>query len=396
MNDTNQFLMIAKTSFGLEEILAQEIQSLGASNVAILNRAVSFTGDKKMLYRANLELRTALRILKPIATFHVLDENDLYREARMIDWAKYLTPDTTFAFDSSVYSHYFNHENYVALKVKDALADEMRLIFGRRPNVDTVSPDIRFQVHISDETCTVSLDSSGNSLHKRGYRIAQGLAPINEVLAAGIILLTGWRGDSDFVDPMCGSGTILMEAATIAHNIAPGLKIEEFGFMRWDDFDEELWNSVRQEAISKQTEFKYKIIGFDESQKAINIAKDNIKHADLGWKILIKKKQLQELTTDDLPEMGVAILNPPYGERLEEDDMLELYGTIGTAMKTAFLGFSVWIISSNREALKKIGLRPSRKIPLYNGALECRFQKYEIYSGSRKKKFSQEILNDEL
>lgn len=393
--ETDKFQMTAKTSFGLEQVLAEEIIAMGAEQVEALNRAVTFVGDKEMLYRANLELRTALRILKPIHTFKVLDEVDLYRETKLFDWDKFLDPDMTFAIDSSVYSHNFNHENFVALKVKDAIVDQLRDIYGMRPNVDTIDPDIRLNVHISDETCTISLDSSGNSLHKRGYRIGQGLAPINEVLAAGMILLTGWRGDSDFIDPMCGSGTILMEAATIAYNIAPGIKIKEFGFMRWEDYDPNLWNKVFYNAKNRERDFQHIILGFDESQKAINIAKDNIKNADLGWKIIVKKKELQELKREDITNGGVVVINPPYGERLEEEDTFEFYSMIGDCMKANFDGYDVWIISSNRAALKKVGLRTSKKIPLYNGALECRFQKYEMYKGTRKTKFNNPTTDEE-
>lgn len=385
--DENRFELIAKTSFGLEQILADELTNIGAEDIEILNRAVAFTGTKETMYKANLELRTALRILKPIYSFQVRDEIKLYEETKLFDWDQYLNPNMTFAINSAVHSENFNHENYVALKVKDAIVDQIRDVYGRRPDVDIIGPDLRLHVHINEETCTISLDSSGNSLHKRGYRIGQGLAPINEVLAAGMIMLTGWNGESDFIDPMCGSGTLLMEAATIAYNIAPGIKISEFGFMKWDDWDEDLWKKIVEDAKSRERDFHYKILGFDESPKAIKIAKDNIKNAELGWKILLKVKKLEDLTREFLTDGGLVIINPPYGERLNDRDTEKLYKIIGDSLKQNFDGFSVWIISSNKEALKQIGLRTSKRLTLYNGSLECKFHNYQIYKGSKKSKY---------
>lgn len=388
MYSEDNFLMTATTLFGLEEILAGELEAIGAEEIEILTRAVSFSGSKETMYRANLELRTALRILKPVYSFRVRDENELYRETRKFDWDKYLNPETTFAVNSAVHSEHFNHENYVALKVKDAIVDQLRTVFWRRPDIDLENPAMRFHVHISEENCTISLDSSGNSLHKRGYRIGQGLAPINEVLAAGMILLTGWNGQSNFIDPMCGSGTFLMEAATIAYNIAPGIKIPEFGFMKWDDWDPELWERILANAKSREREFEHQIIGFDESPKAIKIAKDNIKNAELGWKAIIKQCRLQDLNAELIPESGgTAVINPPYGERMNDMDAERLYKQIGDALKQNFDGYSVWIISSNAKAMKNIGLRTSKRLMLYNGSLECRFYNYQIYKGTKKAKY---------
>jgi len=391
--ENNRYSMIAKTSYGLEKVLSDELAAIGAEDMELLNRAVSFTGTKETMYRANLELRTALRILVPIYSFRVRDEVDLYRETKKFNWDKYLNPNTTFAIDSHVYSDNFNHENFVALKTKDAIVDQLRTVFGRRPDVDVINPDLRLNVHINDDQCSISLDSSGNSLHKRGYRIGQGLAPINEVLAAGMILLSGWDGQCNFIDPMCGSGTFLMEAATIAYNIAPGIKIEEFGFMKWKDYDPDLWEKILANAKSRERDFEHKIIGFDESPKAIKIAKDNIKNAELGWKVLLKVKSMEEIVPEDLDGGGTVMINPPYGERLEEDDILDLYKTMGDCMKQNFEGCSVWIISSNKEALKEIGLRTSKKLTLYNGALECKYHNYQIYKGSRKSKY---LKNEEI
>jgi putative N6-adenine-specific DNA methylase len=388
-NATTKFEMTAKTVFALEPVLAGELAGIGAEDIKVLNRAVSFSGTKETMYRANLELRTALRILKPILSFCVHNETELYTETKRFAWDQYLTPRTTFAIDSFVHSENFNHANYVALKVKDAIVDQLRSVYGLRPDVEIEHPDLRLNVHISDEQCTISLDSSGNSLHKRGYRIGQGLAPINEVLAAGMIMLTGWNGQSNFVDPMCGSGTFLMEAATIAYNIAPGLKIGEFGFMRWNDWDETLWKKIVDAARSRERAFEYTIVGFDESAEAIAIAKDNIKNAELGWKILVHAGKLQDLTPETLPDGGLVMINPPYGERFNTGDTEHLYKEIGDALKQNFNGFSAWIISSNKEALKHIGLKTSRKLLLYNGSLECKFHNYQLYKGSKKTKYQQ-------
>ena len=385
--DENNFEMTAKTLFGLEGVLAEELKEIGAEEIMPLTRAVSFRGSKETMYRANLELRTALRIYKPIHKFRVRDENELYSRTKELHWEEYLNTETTFAIDSTVHSENFNHENYVALKVKDALADRMRQRFGARPDVDVVNPDIRFHVHIKAEDCMISLDSSGNSLHKRGYRIGQIKAPMNEVLAAGMIKLSGWNADCDFIDAMCGSGTIAMEAATIAYNIAPGIKINSFGFMKWKDWDPALWAKLVKKAKSREREFKHNIIGFDESPKAIQITKYNVKNADLGWKISLKTKKFENLTHDDLGAGGLVIINPPYGERLDDEDISVLYKAIGDSLKQNFDGYCVWIISSNMEALKNIGLRTSRRLTLYNGALECKFLNYEIYQGTRKKKW---------
>lgn len=388
----NKIQLVAKTMFGLEELLAEELSAIGAENIEKLNRAVSFTGSIETMYRANLELRTAMRILLPLCSFEVLDEVDLYRETKKYEWERFLNPSLTFAVNSAVHSENFNHANYVALKVKDAIVDRLRAVFGSRPDVDIVNPDLRLHVHISEQLCSISLDSSGDSLHKRGYRIGQGLAPINEVLAAGMILLTGWRGESDFVDPMCGSGTILMEAATIAYNIAPGIKNSEFGFMKWKNFDGTIWNKLVDDAKSREREFEHQIIGFDESPKAIKIAKYNIKNAELGWKIFLKTKKIENLTRDDLPagEGGVVLINPPYGERLNDYYTEKFYKVMGDSLKQNFEGFSVWIISSNKDALKQIGLRTSKKLTLYNGSLECKFHNYQMYKGSKRAKYNLE------
>jgi 23S rRNA (guanine2445-N2)-methyltransferase len=393
MNEDKLFRMTAKTLFGLEDVLAGELENIGAQNIEKLNRAVAFRGTKETMYRANLELRTALRIYKPIHSYFARNEEELYHGAYQVDWSKYLDPTSTFAIDSTVNSPNFNHANFVALKVKDAIADNLRKKFGVRPDVNVVNPDVRLHVHISEKECTISLDSSGNSLHKRGYRVGQTMAPLNEVLAAGMILLSGWEAKTDFVDPMCGSGTLLMEAATYAYNIPPGINIQQFGFMTWNDFDEELWESIRKRAMSCQREFEYKILGYDESRKAITITKANIKNAELGWKILLQAKKLEELEGEDIPEGGTLIMNPPYGERLDDKEIKELYKLIGDTFKQKFQGYTAWVISSNKSALKSIGLRTSKKLTLFNGSLECKYHRYDMYAGTKKAKWLEK--NDE-
>lgn len=387
-SDKLNFEMTAKTLFGLEDVLADELKQIGARDIVKLNRAVSFRGSKETMYRANLELRTALRIYKPIHKFRVRNENELYKRTKEFDWEAFLNKDTTIAIDSTVNSTNFNHANYVALKVKDAIVDKIRAKLGARPNVDTENPDYRIHVHISREDCTLSLDSSGNSLHKRGYRISQIHAPMNEVLAAGLIMLSGWDAQSNFVDPMCGSGTLIMEAATFAYNIAPNFLIKHFGFMNWGDMDIELWNKIKNDAKKREREFGYKIYGLDESPKAIKITKENIKNSGLDWKVLIKLRKFERIRESDIEgNTGVVIINPPYGERLRDDDIIDLYGKIGDSLKQVFVGYNAWVISSNKEAMKHIGLKASRRLTLFNGSLECKFHKFEIYEGTRKKKW---------
>ncbi len=382
---SEKFNMTAKTFFGLEEILAEELKQLGADDIEILTRAVSFRGNKELMYKANLYCRTALRILKPVHKFRVRNEKDLYKRTKDKDWSEFLTNDMTFAVDSAVYSEHFNHENYVALKVKDAIVDQFRARTGKRPSVNTIEPDLRINVHISREDCMISLDSSGYSLHKRGWRDAQDKAPINEVLAAGMIILSGWDGKAPFVDPMCGSGTILMEAAAIANSIAPG-KMRDFGFASWVDFDEKLWRDLQNEASDAEIITDRKIVGRDRSKKAISIAKNNINNCGFDKYIDLGNCEMEKLDpprpADD--ETGIVIMNPPYGERLEEKDIIELYKNIGDNLKKSFAGYNAWIISSNIPALKRVGLKASRRIPLFNGPLECRFYKFELYKGTRK------------
>ena len=385
---------MAKTFKGLEEVLAQELTALGANNVQIGRRAVSFTGDKAMLYRANFCLRTALRVLVEIKSEKLKlkgerkkPEDLLYEIVKSVDWSKYMTVDNTFAVDATVYSDIFRNSRFVTYRVKDAVADYWQEKAGKRPNVNTEHPDLRINVHIANEQVTVSLDSSGESLHKRGYRVATTEAPLSEVLAAGMLLLAGWQGQSDFYDPMCGSGTLPVEAALIARNIAPGVFRKEFGFERWPDFDEELWSDIYNDD-SREREFTHKIYGSDASFYAIQQAQKNVKAAGLTKDIILRQIRMEELSNEKMGkcenEKMLVMLNPPYGERLASNkDMEELYGKIGTALKHRFTGATAWIISSNDAAMKCIGLKPSRKIRLLNGELDCQFNRYDLFAGKR-------------
>ncbi len=385
MKEETDFKMIAKTVFGLEEILSTELQRLGARNVEVHNRAVSFTGDKGFMYKANISLRTALRVLVPIETFTVVDEKSLYNSIQAINWEEYMDVTDTLAIDTVLNSDLFTHSQYLSQKAKDAIVDQFRAKHGERPSVDLDRPTLRIHLHVFGNTCTVALDSSGESLHKRGYRDKTNLAPLNEVLAAGMILLSGWDKHSTFIDPMCGSGTILIEAAMIANNIPPGYYREEYGFEGWKKFrafDEELYNTIFDAAINKITNHQQQIIGGELSPNVAKKAKENIKHAKVDDIVSIKVADIKDFEVP--PGRGTVVMNPPYGERMVKDNIEELYKSIGDTFKKNFSGYDCWMISSNMEAFKHVGLRPSRKITLFNGQLECRFMKYEMYQGTKK------------
>lgn len=374
--------MVAKTMAGLEDLLVEELTALGAENVEKLYRAVSFEGDNEMMYKANYLCRTALRILKPVAKFVARDEMALYNNVAKIEWHNIFDLKETFAIDAVVSGPYFTHSQYAALKVKDAIADEFRQRFGARPSVDIDNPTLRINVYIENEKVTLSFDSSGDSLHKRGYRKVVDKAPMNEVLAAGLIKLTGWNYDCNFVDCMCGSGTIPIEAAMAAMNIPAGYFRENYGFMSWHDFEEGTWDKMKQEADDAIRDFDFEIFASDHSAKAVDIARQNIAAAHLSHDINLSKQDMFELVP---PEGGgMMLINPPYGERLEEDDIVDLYKGIGDALKQHFKGFTAWIISSNKDVLKLIGLKPSKKIELFNGPLECKLERFDIFDGSYK------------
>jgi putative N6-adenine-specific DNA methylase len=380
-----EFRMLAKTFKGLEEVLARELVELGANNIQIERRAVSFTGDKRMLYTANFCLRTASRILVPIATFKAKTTDDIYNHVKQIDWAQYMTAQTTFLIDSTVYSDFFRHSQFVTYRVKDAIVDWWMEHGGVRPSVQLTHPDIYLNVHIGGDMVTVSLDSSGESLHKRGYRVANTQAPINEALAAGMLLLAGWKGQSDFYDPMCGSGTLLIEAALIARNIAPGIYRKGFAFEKWANFDADLFEDIYSDD-SRERDFNHKIYGSDAGFYAMQAATKNVQSANLQRDIEIKQIRIEELRLADKDTEGAFVMmNPPYGERLSQDkNVLRLYQDIGTALKHQFSGATAWIISSNEEALKCVGLRPAKKIHLVNGDLDCLFNQYVLFKGDRK------------
>lgn len=378
------FQMTAQTMFGLEELLMTELEALGAENIEKHNRAVAFTGDLSLMYCANLCLRTALHILVPIHSFMAQNENELYDQIKQIAWEEYLGVNDTLAVNCSLGSDNFNHSLFLEQKTKDAIVDRFREKFGKRPSVDLVKPTLRIHLYIHQDDCIISLDSSGESLHKRGYRDKTNLAPINEVLAAALVLLSGWDKKSNFIDPMCGSGTILIEAALIARNIPPGSFRDDFGFERWKNFDQELYQSIYDQEIDKVIDNCPKIIGGEISKNVARKADINVMEAGLGKYIQIENCAFEDL---EVPEgEGVLILNPPYGERMDQDeDINGLYKSIGDTLKKKWSGYNAWVITSNLEAAKFIRLNPKPKIKLFNGALECRFMRYELYSGTRRK-----------
>ncbi len=376
------YKMVAKTFAGLETLLAKELGRIGAGEIKKGVRSVSFEGDKGFMYKANLSLRTALRILKPIAHFKVFSEDDFYRKIYRMDWAEYLDENSSFAIYSTVHSSKFTHSKYVALKAKDAIVDLFRNKTGKRPDVDLKNPKIVINIHIQEQSCIVSLDSSGSSLHKRGYRSITGQAPINEVLAAGLLLHSGWDGFDDFLDPMCGSGTILIEAAMIAANIPPNLNKTHFGFQNWPDWDVDLFEHIKEARLNKIRRFNAKIHGFDSSAEVILKAKENIENANLSEFISVERKDFfksKKQTKDHLH----LLFNPPYGERLKVD-IPQFYKKIGDTLKQHYPDSTAWLITSEKQAMKNVGLHATRKIKVFNGPLESRLLKYDIYKGSKK------------
>ncbi len=375
------FPMIAKTFQGLEEVLANELTQLGALEVKPGRRMVSFSGDKKMLYQANFNLRTATRILVPIHEFTAEHADEVYEAVKSLEWSNYLDEKKTFAIDSVVFSDKFRHSKFVAYRVKDAIVDHFIEQGKKRPSVRLNNPDLYLNIHIANTTCTLSLDSSGESLHRRGYRQEATAAPLNEVLAAGIILLTGWKGECDLIDPMCGSGTIPIEAALIARNIAPGIFRKQYAFEKWGDFDQDLFDSVYNDD-SQEREFNHTIYAYDIDPKAIAIAIQNAKMAGATKHIEFKVQSFQHF--EQPKEKAILITNPPYGERITSNDLAGLYTMIGERLKHAFLGGDAWILSYKEESFNSIGLKPSGRIKLFNGPLACELRKYEIFDGTYK------------
>lgn len=377
------YKMLATTLFGLEEVLAKELLVLGAQQIKVGNRNVSFLGDKGFMYKANLALRTAVRILKPIRSFSVVDEESLYNKLKRVPWDKYIQSKGSFAINAVVHSDNFtSNSHYISLKSKDALVDFFRDKYNERPDVDLKHPDVRIHVHIQHTTCTVSIDSSGDSLHKRGYRSDTNIAPINEVLAAGLVLLSGYDGGTHLLDPMCGSGTILIEAAMIAAKIPANINRPEFGFEKWKDYDNALFELIHDSLLKRVQEPRLKIMGFDKAPSAVRKAKENIENANLSD--FIKIFQIDFFESEKQIKGPLTILfNPPYGERLKID-VEEFYKNIGDTLKTNYKNTNAWFITANLEALKHVGLRTSRKIPLKNAHLDSRLVKYEIYEGTRR------------
>ena len=378
----DNYQLITKTVAGLEEVLAAEIKNLGAKNVRVMHRAVICEGNKEMMYCLNYNLRTGLKVLKPFKTFFAKNPDELYKKVQEIQWWELLRTDQTFCIDAVTSGRCFTHSQYAALKMKDAIVDQFRDAVGPRPSINTLNPDLRINLHIREDKVQILFDSSNESLHHRGYRKQVDKAPMNEVLAAGLIQLSGWKADCNFLDCMCGSGTLPIEAAMFAMKIPAGYYRKQWGFMKWDDWDPELWQRVKAEADSQICEFDHEIWASDRSPKAVSIAESNIANAHLQHDIHLLKKDMADLTPPE--EGGIVIINPPYGDRLEEDDIDQVYEDIGNTLKHNFQGYRCWLITDDAVALKHVGLKPSAKIPVWNGPLECRFVCFDIFGGSLK------------
>jgi putative N6-adenine-specific DNA methylase len=373
--------LLATTLFGLENTLANELVSIGADNVRVRNRAVSFSGDKAMMYRANYHLRTALRILRPLKSFPAGNEDDLYRNVRGMNWEQHIDTHDLIAVETVLLSKQYRHSGFISQRVKDGIVDRIRDKTGKRPSVDVKTPDVKINIHITDKECTVSLDSSGDSLHRRGYRTRPYMAPLNEVLAAGMVLLSGWEPGQAFLNPMCGSGTLCIEAGLIAKGFPGGYYRHEFGFQKWGDFDARMFESVRRERYLKENA-RFSIHASDISFDAVRSAQQNLAGAGLLDRISLKKAAFSEWDTGE--RGGVIILNPPYGERLEESNLVELYRDIGNTLKNRYPGFKAWVLSGNPEVIKHVGLKPGRKITLFNGPIRCKYHSFDLYEGSKK------------
>lgn len=374
-------ILLAKTYYGLEESLARELTELGADNIEISNRAVSFEGDLALMYKANLQLHTALRILRPIITFKASSADEVYDNLRNFDFTSVMKVSNTFIINETVNSETMHNSQFVKYRAKDALVDFFNDKFGKRPNVSVQNPDICFDLHVSHDVVTLSLDSSGDSLHLRGWRVDQTVAPISEVLAAGMIKMTGWKGECDFIDPMCGSGTLLIEAALIALNMAPCLYRRKFAFEKWNDFNADLFEEIYNDD-SAERDFEHHIYGYDLDAKAVAIANRNVKAAGLSKYITVEQRSITDFCDHGQP--AIIVTNPPYGKRIVTDDMFELYRSLGSALKHHFTGNTAWVISSEKSLITAISMKPSAKFKLINGALECQYCRYEIFAGKRE------------
>ncbi len=378
-----KFDIIVKTQSGLEDILVGELEQIGAQNIEKIKRGAKCTGDKELLYKANYLCRTAMKVLKPIKDFTITSQQDLYDQIKLINWRDFLNLHHTFAIHHAVNSTIFSHSQYAAYRVKDAIADQFNDKYGERPNVDVENPDLQLHLYINEDKCSIALDSSGDSLHKRGYRTEPTHAPINEVLAAGLIMLSEWDANSPFIDPMCGSGTILIEAGMIAANIPPGSYRKKFAFENWPDFDYNLWLRIKDQASKKiKKKITCPIIGCEIDVDTALIARDNVDEARLSRFVDVQLEDFNDFKHTF--ESGTLISNPPYNERIKLANEDDFYKNIGDNFKQSYQGFTAWIITSNMDALKSVGLKTKRKIPVFNGSLECRFVKYELYEGSKK------------
>lgn len=378
--------MVATTLYGMEPFLAEELEQLGAKSVAIDKKAVRFMGDKALLYRCNLQLRTAIKVIQPIGKFQARNPDEMYDAIKQIPWDKYIDLKQTFAVDVALNTNYFNHSHYLALRIKDGIVDYYRQKKGCRPDVNPDQPDIPIHLYVNDQTCYLYLDSSGHPLYKRGYRYQQHTAQMSEVLAAGLIKLSRWNPETILIDPMCGSGTILIEAALLAGNSTPGLFRQHYAFMNWKDYEPLLYKKEMEKLYRHRSYIKTRIIGADSDLESVHLCRQNIKKAGMEGIIQVFHKPLQEFTPP-AGTPGMVITNPPYGERLKQEHIDQLYEMMGDRFKQVFSGYIAWVLSSNMDAMKHFGLRPSQKIKIYNGPLECRFHRFELYSGSRKTKY---------
>ncbi len=381
--------LLIKTLYGLEKVLAKEVEAIGGQNVKTIKRAVDCEGNLEFLYRANYSLRTALKVLRPIYSFQARNERELYNQIKKFDWSDVMDVSQTFAIDNSIFSDFFKHSKFPTLKMKDAIADFFRDAVGERPSVDTKTPDIQFDLHAWKDRFTVSLDSSGDTLNQRGYRQRGHQAPLNEVLAAGMLQLAGWNKEIPLVDPMCGTGTILIEAAMMGMNMPPQTLRRNFGFKNWKDFNPVIWNRVKAEADSNVRRAPLSISGGDIDPQAVEMANKAIRQLKIRGDVRIREVALEK----HIPKTseGILITNPPYGERIGPKEIQDFYKTISDVLKNNFSGFDAWVLSSNVPALRHLKLRPSEKYTLYNGGLECKFQKYELYAGSKEEEPKEEV-----
>jgi len=378
---SERFQMVATTLEGLENVLAKELMAIGGNDVRTGKRAVYFSSDMDLVYKANLRLRTALRLLRPLKIFKADNEEELYDGIASIDWTEIFDVNKSFAIKTAVSGKIFTHSHFAALKCKDAIVDQFRDKFNERPDIETREPDLVFHVRIHRNQVTVSLDSSGIPLNKRGYRQADAAAPLNECLAAGMLLIAGYEGKRNFVDGMCGSGTICIEAALIANKIAPGLLREDFAFMHWKDFDAELYEVIHNATVNRIKESPHQIMGFEESMSTIKLARKAAQAAGVEEAINFR---ITDFFDEDPPAApGILVMNPPYGERIKMTNIELMYSEMGDKFKKAYPGYQAWLLSGNEEAMKSVGLRTFDTHHLINGKIPCRFSGYRIYSGKK-------------